>query len=146
MIIACNSTSDIDVESEKTVNNEIIDNSIGWALNKDKELLYSCLAKDAEFLVFHPDNSIVIGFDAFKKRVEDVFMQDAFKATSFETKEMRINLSKNGNTAWYSSYLDDYGEWNGQPFGWENARWTGVLEKRENKWVIVQMHFSFPTG
>jgi hypothetical protein len=24
-----------------------------------------------------------------------------------------------------------------------NTRWTGVLEKREGKWLIVQMHFSF---
>jgi len=24
-----------------------------------------------------------------------------------------------------------------------NTRWTGVLEKRKEKWVIVQMHFSF---
>jgi hypothetical protein len=25
------------------------------------------------------------------------------------------------------------------------VRWTGTLEKRDGKWVIVQMHFSFST-
>jgi hypothetical protein len=28
--------------------------------------------------------------------------------------------------------------------GWVNVRWTGVLEKKEGKWLIRQMHFSFP--
>jgi hypothetical protein len=28
--------------------------------------------------------------------------------------------------------------------GWDNCRWTGTLEKRGGKWVVVQMHFSFP--
>jgi hypothetical protein len=35
------------------------------------------------------------------------------------------------------------GEWNGKPSCWKDTRWTGVLEKREGRWVIVQMHFSF---
>jgi hypothetical protein len=39
--------------------------------------------------------------------------------------------------------LDDVNEWRGQPANWMNTRWTGALEKRDGKWVIVQMHFSF---
>ena len=39
--------------------------------------------------------------------------------------------------------LDDMNEWKGQPANWENTRWTGVTEKRDGKWVIVQQHFSF---
>ena len=26
---------------------------------------------------------------------------------------------------------------------WKNTRWTGVLEKREGRWVMAQQHFSF---
>jgi hypothetical protein len=26
---------------------------------------------------------------------------------------------------------------------WKDTRYTGVLEKREGKWVFCQMHFSF---
>jgi len=25
-----------------------------------------------------------------------------------------------------------------------NVRWTGVLEKRDGRWLIMQMHFSYP--
>jgi hypothetical protein len=45
--------------------------------------------------------------------------------------------------AWYSCILDDYGEWQEKPYAWMNTRWTGVLEKRDGKWLIMQMHFSF---
>ena len=55
----------------------------------------------------------------------------------------RMNLSETGTVAWFSALLDDFGEWQGEPVGWEDARWTGVLEKRDGRWVIVQMHFSF---
>ncbi len=40
--------------------------------------------------------------------------------------------------------LDDINTWKGLDFSWRNIRWTGVLEKREGQWKIVQMHFSFP--
>ena len=50
-----------------------------------------------------------------------------------------------GDVAWYHARLDDYNEWQGQPANWEDVRWTGVLEKRDGRWVIVQMHFSSPT-
>jgi hypothetical protein len=53
-------------------------------------------------------------------------------------------FSRDGNVAWYSCYLDDISEWDGQKGGWRNVRWTGVLERREGKWLIMQMHFSFP--
>jgi len=58
---------------------------------------------------------------------------------------MAIHISNSGDVAWYHCLLDDVGEWYGKEGGWYNCRWTGVLEKREGKWVIVQMHFSFGT-
>jgi hypothetical protein len=41
--------------------------------------------------------------------------------------------------------LDDVNEWEGKPLSWENTRWTGVAEKRNGQWKIVQQHFSFAT-
>ena len=61
-----------------------------------------------------------------------------------ETFEKRLKFSETGIIAWYSCFLDDYAEWNGQPIGWDNCHWPGTLEKQNGKWVVVQMHFSFP--
>ncbi len=134
-----------DRAADKAAVKKVIEASIGWALHKDKTLLYESVAQDSAFFIFHPDSaSTIVGFDAFRQLVERVFMNDAFKATGFEIKDLAVNLSETGTVAWFHAYLDDHGEWKGKPSSWINARWTGVLEKRDGKWVIVQMHFSFP--
>jgi ketosteroid isomerase-like protein len=122
---------------------EVISASISWALTKDTELLYGCLAQDERFFIFHPDSkSTIRGFEAFKQHVERLFLNAAFKATSFEIKELDIHIAESGNVAWFACLLDDHGEWNGQPSSWINVRWTGILERRNDQWKIVQMHFS----
>ena len=135
-----------DRQAEEANIKRVIEASIGWALDKDFDLLYNSMAQDSNFFIYHPDNaSTIVGFDAFKKYAEAVFRDPRFKATRFELKKLRINRSASGDVAWYSCLLDDFGEWDGKPSGWENCRWTGVLEKRDGKWVVVQMHFSFAT-
>jgi hypothetical protein len=133
-------TSEIDREEVMAV----IHDSIGWALTKNVDRLFSIMAQDANFFIFHPDSkSTIIGFDAFKSLGERSWLRDEFKATDYAVRDLRVNFSRLGDTAWYSCMLDDHAEWKGQPTGWDNARWTGTLEKRDGKWVVVQMHFSF---
>jgi len=130
-------------ESEKQVVEETIKNSIGWAVNnKDTSILYSTIAKDENFLEVHPNNRVVIGFTEFKK-AEKFWLDPRFKAIKTEISDIRVNLSQDRTVAWFYCMLNDMNEWDGQPANWENTRWTGVLEKREGKWRIVQQHFSF---
>jgi hypothetical protein len=139
-------TTNNTLESEKTAICQVIHNAIGWALTKDFDLLFGSVAQDEEFFIFHPDSaSTITGFNAFKNLAEKTWANPKFKATRYEIRELNVHLSNDGSVAWYSCYLDDYGEWNGRETGWSNARWTGVLEKREGRWVLTQMHFSFPT-
>jgi ketosteroid isomerase-like protein len=136
----------IDVEAEKAQIKKVIESSIGWAANKDKELSYSCYGKDENLFWFSPnDAGTISGYEAFQNLTDNFFMLDDFKAIRYEVRELQINLSKSGDVAWYHARLDDYNEWKGQPANWEDVRWTGVLEKREGKWLIVQMHFSSAT-
>ena len=117
--------------------------SIGWALTKDRALLESVLSHDPSFFIFHPDSkTTVVGWEPMAKLF--VFWMDPrFKATRYEIRDLRINLSRSGDVSWFSAILDDCGEWDGKPSCWNDTRWTGVLEKRDGAWVIVQMHFSF---
>jgi hypothetical protein len=132
-------------KSERLEVEKVIHDSIDWALTKDTDRLFSIVAQDEDFFIFHPDSkSTIVGFEAFKKLGERVWLKDEFKATDYAVKELRLKFSEMGNVAWYSCLLDDHAEWNGKPAGWDNCRWTGTLEKRGGKWVVVQMHFSFP--
>lgn len=134
------------IAAAKAEISEVIHNSIGWAATKDKQLVFSCFAHDSTLFWFSPrDDGTVRGFDEFVAQTEGFFMLDDFQAVRYEIKELQINLSRSGEVAWYHARLDDFNTWKGQPANWEDVRWTGVLEKRDGRWVIVQMHFSDAT-
>ncbi len=121
----------------------IIHDSTGWALTKDRARLESIIANDDDLFIFHPDSrSTVVGWDQFVPRFE-IWMDPRFAATHFDVRDLRVNLSRSGDVAWFSAILDDCGTWEGREFCWQDTRWTGVLERRDGAWVLVQMHFSF---
>jgi len=141
-LASCNNNAKFKVEDEMALVEKTINGSIGWARNKDIELLYSIIANDSSFLEVHPDNKVVKGFSDFRK-AESFWMNPDFKAVRYEINDLVINISGSGDVAWWYCMLDDINEWKGQPANWENTRWTGVMEKRNGNWVIVQQHFSF---
>jgi len=95
-----------------------------------------------DFICVHPTDKVIRGYEQFLSNSE-VFKNPDFTYVRHELKDLKIKLSKTGDVAWYYCVLDDINSYKGQPANWENARWTGVLEKRNGKWVIVQHHFSF---
>ncbi|MBE0678005.1 MAG: nuclear transport factor 2 family protein [Bacteroidales bacterium] len=144
IILSCaeQRTSNVNADAEKAIIEKVIRNSIGWAKEKDLQLLYSVIADDSCYIEVQPTNRVVRGIAEFKK-AEEFWMHPEFKAVRFETRDMTINISQSGTVAWWYCMLDDINTWKGQAANWENTRWTGVLEKRNGNWVIVQMHFSF---
>jgi hypothetical protein len=128
---------------EKKVIEKVIRDNIGWALTKDRPLLESTLAHDECLFMFQPDSkSTIVGWEQFAKQF-DFWMDGRFKAIRSNIRDLRIDVARSGEVAWWSCVLDDLGEWDGKPIGWKDTRWTGVLEKRAGTWLIVQMHFSF---
>jgi hypothetical protein len=135
----------IDTELEKQMVDKVVHNAICWAMTKDTSTLLNTFVPDSTLFIFSPDSaSTLTGFKAIRDLADNVWMTDHFKALECNIRNLRIQFSQNGNVAWYSCYLDDISEWDGQISGWRNVRWTGVLEKRHGKWLIMQMHFSYP--
>jgi hypothetical protein len=121
---------------------KVIRDSICWALTKDRALQESTMAHDPDLFYFWTDSSsTVVGWEQHAK-LFDLWMGPRFKATLTEVHDLRIHFSRTGDVAWYSAMLDDLGELDGKPVGARDIRWTGVLEKRNGRWVIVQMHAS----
>jgi len=116
--------------------------AIGWAKNKDIRLLYSVISDDSSYIEVDPGEGVILGFQEFKKN-EAFWMHPDFKAVRYDIRDLRVNMSRSGDVAWFYCMLDDVNEWKGRPASWMNTRWTGVLEKRDGLWRIVQMHFSF---
>lgn len=143
-LISCNENcaKKLTPENELPKIEEAIHSVIGWAAKKELSLLYSVIAEDSNFLEVQPSTRVVKGIEEFRK-AEGFWLHPDFKAIRYEIRDLEINISETGRTAWFYCVLDDINEWKGQPANWENTRWTGVLEKREGNWKMVQQHFSF---
>lgn len=143
IMISCNNISEMETKNAEIKKiSKSIDSCIGWFKDKDFDLLYNVVAHDSNYLSIHPTDRLVRGFEDFKKNSE-IFKNPDFVYKRHELKNLKISISKSGDVAWFFCILDDMNEWKGKPANWENTRWTGVLEKRDNQWVIVQQHFSF---
>jgi hypothetical protein len=137
-----NSKKEVNRIAETDSVKSAIHGSIGWAKNKDFKLLYSIISNDSGYLEVDPGPEVIKGFDKFKKN-EAFWGNPDFKAIRYEIRDLKITLSEKTDAAWFYCILDDVNEWKGQPACWMDTRWTGVLEKRKGKWIMVQMHFSF---
>jgi hypothetical protein len=135
-----------DREKEKAVIAKVIRDSIYWALDKNRALQESTMAHDDDLFIYWTNSdSVVAGWKQYV-RLFDRWMDPRFKATFTEVRDLRVNLSRSEDVAWFSAMLDDLTEWDGKPEGARNIRWTGVLEKRRGNWVIVQEHGSVPAA
>lgn len=123
--------------------NQSINNVFSWAVNKDFDLFYGSISNDSDFISVTPYDRVKFGFNEVRKD-SSFWGSPDFRAIRHDLRDLHIHFSQKRDVAWFFCYLDDINEWKGEPANWENARWTGVLEKRNGKWIVVQQHFSFP--
>ena len=122
----------------------VIEYSIGWAIEKDFDRMFEVWAQD-EDLYHHwlTSESTTRGIAEFRQHAE-VWRTPDFRGTSYEFKDLEITFSRSGDVAWYSCHLDDCYEFKGRPGCVRDVHQTGVLEKRDGRWVHVLMHGSYP--
>lgn len=121
---------------------KILHDAFGWALTKDRALFESIFAKDDDFFSYFPDSkSTAIGWNQFEKFL-DGWKDPRNIAKGFEIRKLRIVISQSKEVAWFSAIVDDEGEFDGEPWGTKNIRWTGILEKQDGSWKICQQHMS----
>lgn len=146
MMIGCGKQSDNNEDRPELKDRyevfNTINSCIGWFENKDFDLLYSVVSHDSSYISVHPSDKVIRGFQEFETNCM-IFRNPEFKYNRHEIKDVSINFSSSGDVAWFYCILDDINTWRSQPVCWKNTRWTGVLEKRNGNWVIVQQHFSF---
>ncbi len=136
------SEDDFNEDREIQLVKQSLDNVFSWTINKDFDLFYGTIANDSDFISVTPYERVKFGFNEVRKD-SGFWGSPHFKAIRHELRDLHIRFSQKKDVAWFFCYLDDINEWKGEPASWENARWTGVLENRNGKWIVVQQHFSF---
>jgi hypothetical protein len=84
----------------------------------------------------------IIGWDAIKNALQKQFA--SIEDTYISVRDQRIGMNETGNTAWFSEFVNYNYIYKGKPVKYEGLRFTGVLEKINGEWLIVQSHMSIP--
>lgn len=121
----------------------VIEDSIAWFRTKNFDRLFEIFPDDPDLFMFQPTwQGTVIGGQAFREG-SALWRDPKNHYLRHEIRDLRIKISESGSVAWWSAIIDDCGSYGGREFCWKDCRWTGVVEKRQGKWVIAQCHFSF---
>ena len=114
-----------------------------WAnsyIQRDIERLLSCIAPDVDVVMFGTGvDEKRIGLTEIRAQAERDWAQTDAAAFNLEN----LMVSSAGSVAWVSSDATFRVELGGEAMAFP-ARFTGVFEKRSEKWLVVQAHFSLP--
>jgi len=114
-----------------------------WASFKDSdlEMFSETMSKTSTMVTFGTDASERWeGWDALKASVKIQF--DAFDVQNINRSEKVINYNSNKDVAWFSEVVDWEVLTGGEQTLIEGIRFTGVMEKINGEWLIVQFHSS----
>ena len=107
----------------------------------DVELFSMTMAKDKNMVTFGTDAAERWqGWNDLEISIEEQF--SAYNVLSISRKNKVLNYSKSGDTAWFSEVVDWEVISGGEKVLIEDVRFTGVMEKRDKDWKIVQFHSS----
>lgn len=100
-------------------------------------------APDADIILFGTESDEqLLGIESIKNAMEKQF--DEFDNTLINISDQKIRINRAGNTAWFSEILNYNFIYLGEDMSFEGIRFTGVLEKRDGRWQLVQGHLSVP--
>jgi ketosteroid isomerase-like protein len=137
--------SAVDLEAAKVAVNSVLDQWIQMVDTENSELFSKLMAHDPDMVSFGTDAAERwVGYESAQNAVKKVF--ESIEESKGTSRERVIVVHKSGEVAWWSEFLDWTGKAQGESFALEGTRLTGVMEKRNENWVIVQVHSSVPVS
>ena len=141
--VSCSNQSEVNLEEEREQVMTLLDNFVKAHEDKDLDMLLSCFSDN-------PDITI-IGTDRDELWVDKVSMGEAqkraygtFDVVKLSVRDKILKLCSDGEIAWFYMKVNWSVESEGESSTFDGIRTTGVLEKLDDKWAIVQIHTSMP--
>ena len=135
----------VDLEAAEAAVNSVINQMIESMETENMDLLSKLFAHDPDIIMFGSDAAEkFVGYEAIEESMKKQF--ESFEETKLTSHECLIKVHQSGEVAWWSGIWDMQGKAQGQPYAVQGFRVTGVFEKRNGNWVIVQWHASVPVS
>jgi len=136
-------TPKVNSEAEKSNVKKIVKELYQSFEQKDIDLMSEIMAHDESMLSFGTGISDI--HKSWKEWKENHIAQfEAIDEAKINSKNLKVYLSQTGNVAWFADISDWTLVIQKETIQMNDIRITGVLEKRNNAWKIVQIHASVP--
>ena len=110
---------------------------------KDIGLVKEVWASEPDIMVFGTNSDEqIIGWEEIRDAMQRQF--NLFEDTYISVHDQVIQINEYCNTAWFSEIMNYNYIYQGEAKQFEGLRFTGVLEKIDGEWFIVQSHISIP--
>ena len=145
ILISCEHKEKVNCEKEKDAIENVLENYILANENQDLELVEEIWAAKDDIVLYGTDSDErLMGWNNIREAVKEQFgfISDTYISASNQF----IQINCTGNTAWFAETLNYNYMYNGKAHKFEGLRFTGVVEKIDGKWKIVQAHLSVPAS
>jgi ketosteroid isomerase-like protein len=111
--------------------------------NQDLEAMQKLIPKTDKTVHVGTDKGEVWkGWEVLNKATKKQF--EGLEYYKANIRDLTVNIAESGNIAWYFHKLDAEIKSRDSITRWKGARFTGVLQKIDGQWVMMQTHVSTP--
>lgn len=149
VILFANSCTDCDQQFSKADEMIAIENLLEEYVianeNQDFDLIEKIWAPDSDIILYGTDSDErLMGWTNIRSAVREQFLQ--IEETYISASDQFIKLNCTGTTAWFAESLDYNFVHKGEAKSFTGLRFTGVVEKIDGQWKLVQAHLSLPAS
>jgi len=135
----------LNIVDETIAIEQLLENYIIANETQDFDLVQSIWSAESDIILYGTDShERLMGWTNIRKAIKSQFTQ--IDNTYISASDQFIKLNCNGTTAWFAETLNYNFMFNGEAKKYEGLRFTGVVEKIEDEWKIVQAHLSVPAS
>lgn len=142
-LISCTGETQFDMEAERSEVLKVLDNFVKAHEDRNLDLLLTCFSDRPDILILGTDED-ELWVDKMSMAESQKRAYQTFNTVKLSVRDKILKMCKTGGQAWFYMKVNWYVESEGKQFSFDGIRTTGVLEKENNKWQIVQIHTSMP--
>lgn len=133
----------VDLAARQTEATSAVDRFTGAIETNDVEAFGEEVAHDPDMVSFGTDQSERwVGYDQLMDAVRA--QMSSFQTTGMNVRDQVVRVVPSGDAAYFSEVVDWDIRAGDQEMALRNLRLTGVMERRDGRWVATQFHFSRP--
>ncbi len=146
VMVSCNyeePTTPVDLKAEIQQIKTVLEQYVLANEEQDFDIIEQIWAADENIVMIGTDSDErLVGWKQIEKAIKHQFK--SFQETYITVSEQIIRINETGNTASFSELLAYNFIYQEEAKYFQGMRFTGVLEKIDGNWLLVQGHLSIP--